>query len=36
MAHLINLIAATFLFYVSVTRGALVVARVLERALPRR
>jgi len=34
--HLVNLFAATFLFYVSVTRGALVFARVLERVVPRR
>ena len=36
MTHLLNVLAATFLFYVSVTRGALVVARVLEKAVPRR
>lgn len=36
MAHLLNALSVTVVFYASVTRGALVVARVLERALPRR
>jgi hypothetical protein len=34
--HLVNLLAATLVFYVSVTRGALVFARVLERVIPKR
>lgn len=36
VAHLLTLLSATFLFYVSVTRGALVFARVLERVVPKR
>ena len=33
--HLINLLAATFLFYAAVTRGGLFLARVLERLTAR-
>jgi len=36
MTHLVTLLSATFLVYVSVTRGALAFARVLERVVPRR
>lgn len=36
VTHLVNVLAATFLFYAAVTRGALVVARVLEKTVPRR
>jgi hypothetical protein len=36
MAHLLNALSVTLVFYATVTRGALVFARVLEKVVPRR
>jgi hypothetical protein len=36
VAHLINILSVSVLFYVSVTRGGLAFARLLERIVPHR